>query len=130
MPENASETLADSSSSWLETLVCYIERKPLYSDTIQHSRPILPTEQTLYDSSSTDEYNGSHPLALPKLNLQYLTAGDFLSRCFTLYRLEAFYEIRKHLEDTIKRLQPRLQSGNTRFEGFSRMLYPFLSKSS
>ncbi|KAK3696453.1 hypothetical protein LTR37_017954 [Vermiconidia calcicola] len=111
----------------LETLVSSIERKPIYTDAIQHDLPILPTERILYDKNllRTDDYNGSRPLAIPKLNLQYLTIGDFFWRSFTLYRSEAFYEIRKHVEDTIKRLQPRrLQSGETKFDGFSRMAIP------
>ena len=111
---------------WIETLVFYIERKPLPTDQLRQNLPILPTEQRLYEPSLTraDEYNGSLPLAIPKLNLQYLTVGDFLRRSFVLHRSEAFYEIRKHLEDTIKRLQPRRQGTNTRFDGFSRMAIP------
>ena len=111
---------------FLETLVFYTERKPFYTDTVQLDIPIHPTERTLYDKSllRTDDYNGSRPLAIPKLNLQYLTVGDFLWRSFTLYRSEAFFEIRKHVEDTIKRLQPRPQGGTTRFDGFSRMAIP------
>ena len=109
---------------WIETLVFSIERKPLYYEQMQHDFPILPTEQRLYQPSllRPEEYNGSRPLAIPKLNLQYLTVGDFLWRSFVLYRSEAFYEIRKHLEDTIKRLQPRRQGTTTRFDGFSRMV--------
>jgi intron-binding protein aquarius len=109
---------------WMETLVFYIERKPLYYEQMHQDFPILPTEQRLYQQSllRPEEYNGSRPLAIPKLNLQYLTVGDFLWRSFVLYRSEAFYEIRKHLEDTIKRLQPRRQGTTTRFDGFSRMV--------
>ncbi|KAK1824579.1 hypothetical protein LTR12_000904 [Friedmanniomyces endolithicus] len=108
-----------------EVLASNIEQKPLYSEVIQ-STPLLPTEHLLFEQSvlSIEEYNGTHPLAVPKLNLQYLTLGDFLWRSFTLYRSEAFYEIRKHLEDTIKRLQPRLGGGITRFDGFSKMAIP------
>lgn len=111
---------------WTETLVFYIEHKPSYSDQMRQSLPILPTEQRLYEQSLTraDKYNGSRPLAIPKLNLQYLTVGDFLWRSFVLYRGEAFYEIRKHLEDTIKRLQPKRQGTTTRFDGFSKMAIP------
>jgi intron-binding protein aquarius len=39
-------------------------------------------------------YNGKQVLALPKLNLQFLTAHDYLLRNFTLFRLESAYEIR------------------------------------
>jgi len=110
----------------VEILASHIERKPFYADIIQHERPILPNEKAIYDKSllRADEYNGSRPLALPKLNLQYLSVGDHLWRSFTLYRNEAFFEIRKHVEDTIKRLQARTQGGDTRFDGFSKMAIP------
>ncbi len=91
---------------------------------------ILPTETSLYDSSllRNDAYDGSRPLALPKLNLQYLSIGDFLWRSFILHRCEQFYEIRKHLEDVIKRLQPHSEhpSGEVAFGGFSRMALPIV----
>ncbi|KAK0849533.1 hypothetical protein LTR03_005170 [Friedmanniomyces endolithicus] len=108
-----------------EVLASNIEQRPLYSEVIQSS-PLLPTEHSLFGQSNLriEEYNGAHPLAVPKLNLQYLTLGDFLWRSFTLYRSVAFYEIRKHLEDTIKRLQPRIGGGITRFDGFSKMAIP------
>ncbi|KAK1092380.1 hypothetical protein LTR48_004452 [Friedmanniomyces endolithicus] len=102
-----------------EVLASNIEQKPLYSEIIQ-ATPLLPTEHILYEQSNLriEEYNGAHPLAVPKLNLQYLTLGDFLWRSFTLYRSESFYE------DTIKRLQPRVGGGITRFDGFSKMAIP------
>ena len=34
-------------------------------------------------------YNGDTVLALPKLNLQFLTFHDYLLRCFNLFRLES-----------------------------------------
>lgn len=108
-----------------EVLASHIESNPFYSETIRETA-LLPTEQSLYELSAlrTDSYDGSRPLAIPKINLQYLTLGDFLHRSFTLYRSEAFYEVRKHLEDTLKRLQPRSQSGTVRWDGFSRMAIP------
>lgn len=42
----------------------------------------------------SDHYNNESPLALPKLNLQFLTAHDYLLRNFHLFRLEAAYEVR------------------------------------
>ena len=110
----------------LEIIVSFVEHRSYFADAIQDETPILPTEHTLYDASTlrTDGFNGSRPLAIPKVNLQYLTLGDFLWRSFMLYRSEAFFEIRKHLEDTIKRLQPRRQASGTRFDGFSRMAIP------
>ena len=73
-----------------------------------------------------ESYNGSHSLAIPKLNLQYLTVGDFLWRSFILYRCEAFFEIRKHLEEAIKRIEPRSRptTNAIQFDGFSRMALP------
>ena len=91
-----------------ECILFDYERKPTFQEVIKEM-PILPTEQTLYEQSfiRNETYDGSHPLALPKLNLQYLTVGDFLWRSFILCRCEAFYEIRTALEDTVKRLQLR-----------------------
>nr|OQO25801.1 hypothetical protein B0A51_06213 [Rachicladosporium sp. CCFEE 5018] len=110
----------------LEVVVTALEAKPYYIDAVR-DMTTMPTERVLYDKAllRTDDFDGTMPLAIPKLNLQYLTAGDFLWRSFILYRAEAFYEIRKHLEDTVKRLQPRRQaSGITTFDGFSSMAIP------
>ncbi|OJD28490.1 hypothetical protein ACJ73_00089 [Blastomyces percursus] len=89
---------------------------------------IMPTESHLYDPAliRNESYDGSRPLAIPKLNLQYLSLGDFLWRSLLLYRSESFFEIRKDLETVIKRLQPRFQrnTGTVSFEGFSRMAIP------
>ncbi|KAL9004612.1 MAG: hypothetical protein Q9188_002579 [Gyalolechia gomerana] len=89
---------------------------------------ILPTEAALYEPSllRNEHYNGSRSLAIPKLNLQYLSAGDFLWRSFVLYRCESFFELRKEVEETIKRLQPQEMqlSNKVRFDGFSRMAIP------
>lgn len=109
----------------VETLVAVVESKPYYTERMRKLQ-ILPTEHTLYSNARlpSDEHVVNQPLAIPKLNLQYLTIGDFLWRSFTLYRYEAFYSLRKHLEDTIKRLQPRRGGGIVRFDGFSRMAIP------
>ncbi len=48
---------------------------------------------------------GETCLALPKLNLQFLTAHDYLLRNFDLFRLEATYEIREDLADVLSRVQ-------------------------
>lgn len=47
---------------------------------------------------------GETCLALPKLNLQFLTAHDYLLRNFNLFRLEATYEIREDLGDVLSRV--------------------------
>jgi intron-binding protein aquarius len=111
----------------LDILILNHERRKSYQETIQ-DLPILPTDTDLYDPSlmRNESYNGSRSLAIPKLNLQYLITGDFLWRSYVLFRSEAFFEIRKDLEDTIKRMQPRLTKGsnNVLFSGFSRMALP------
>lgn len=109
-----------------EVLVAGHEKRKTFQETAR-DLSILPTEVTLFESVllRNDNYNGSQPLAIPKLNLQYLTVGDFLWRSFILHRCEAFYEIRTHVEDTIKRLRPKLaRDGNTLFDGFSKMALP------
>jgi intron-binding protein aquarius len=109
-----------------EVLLSEHEKRKTFQETAR-DLSILPTELTLFEPTllRNDNYNGSQPLALPKLNLQYLTVGDFLWRSFILHRCESFYAIRKDVEDTIKRLRPMAgRSGQTNFEGFSKMALP------
>ncbi|KAI6714255.1 intron-binding protein aquarius [Diplocarpon mali] len=109
-----------------EVLLSEHEKRKTFQETAL-DLSILPTEATLFESAllRNDDYNGSQPLAIPKLNLQYLTVGDFLWRSFVLHRSESFYEIRKHLEEVITRLRPVTnRNGQTNFEGFSRMALP------
>lgn len=106
-----------------EVLLAQFEKRKTFQETARELS-ILPTERTLFEPTllRNETYNGSQPLALPKLNLQYLTVGDFLWRSFILHRCESFFEIRKDIEDTLKRIRPKVgRDGETRFEGFSRM---------
>lgn len=132
-------SLLDMRSSYPESLKLLVDRKLLtelvlsrfewrktFRDLAQ-SMTVMPTEQTLFDSGfrRADEYDGSRPLALPKLNLQYLSAGDFLWRALVLYRCEAFYGIRKDIETALRRLSAESrQPGETHFAGFSKMAVP------
>ena len=74
----------------------------------------------------TEQYSGSTSLALPKLNLQFLTLHDYLLRNFTLYRLESTYEIRQDLTKAVRLLQPRTASDTkkTLFTGWARYAVP------
>ncbi|GJD07215.1 Intron-binding protein aquarius [Galdieria sulphuraria] len=87
-----------------------------------------PTEKDIWDdtlSSLEEELYLDEPLALPKLNLQYLSMGDFVLRHFTLFRMEAAYSIRQEMEDALERLNPCLgDMGRTQFRGWSRMMIP------
>lgn len=120
-----SSFLVQDRTFFIEILISVYERRTTFQDSVREM-PVLPTERILYESTflRNESYNGSRPLAIPKLNLQYLTMGDFLWRSFILYRCESFYEIRKDMEDVIKRLQPRVVGTSTRFNGFSRMALP------
>ena len=112
---------------YIETLLSAFERQPDFQETIAQTSA-LPTEESLYEPAilRTETYDGSAPLAIPKLNLQYLSLGDFLWRSFVLHRSEAFFEIRKDIEKVVKRMKPRLgkEQNLTLFDGFSKMALP------
>lgn len=88
---------------------------------------IYPNDKSLFDPRII-EYealttDGSTPLPLPKLNLQYLTIPDFLYRSFLLSRYESLYQVRSDIEDVLRRMKPEIQypQGNTVFKGYSKM---------
>ncbi|KAF3934389.1 hypothetical protein ABW20_dc0104584 [Dactylellina cionopaga] len=97
-------------------------QRPSVVQTIKKSS-LLPTEDSLFDESllPNSNYNGAYPLPIPKLNLQYLSMTDFLWRMFFLYRAEAFFEIRRDLQDTLRKIKPKLHHGNVTFAGKSKM---------
>ncbi|KAI1823082.1 hypothetical protein F4861DRAFT_352363 [Xylaria intraflava] len=110
----------------MEILLSTFEKRKTFQETARNLS-ILPTEESLFDQSllRTDSYDGSRPLALPKLKLQYLSVGDFLWRALVLYRCESFYGIRKDISDVLRRLKPEVRrSGETGFAGSSRMALP------
>jgi len=99
----------------MEVLVSAHERRKTFQEAVS-DLSTQPTEIELYDASlaRNETYNGARSLAIPKLNLQYLSVGDFLWRSFILYRCEQFFEVQKFLEEIIKRLQPTLLSWKLR----------------
>ncbi|KAI1769078.1 P-loop containing nucleoside triphosphate hydrolase protein [Hypoxylon sp. FL1150] len=110
----------------IEALLSTYEKRKTFQEVVR-DMSILPTEDNLFDQGllRTDNYDGSKPLALPKLRLQYLSVGDFLWRALVLYRCESFYGIRKDIGDALKRLRPESRRpGETTFAGFSRMALP------
>lgn len=58
---------------------------------ILNGMPLYPTEDIIWNEAvvPTEYYNGNKCLALPKLNLQFLTLHDYLLRNFQLFRLES-----------------------------------------
>ncbi|KXX79826.1 Intron-binding protein aquarius [Madurella mycetomatis] len=111
---------------FMEVLLSTFERRKTFQEAAR-DLSVLPTEETLFEIGlrRTDHYDGSRPLALPKLNLQYLSVGDFLWRAMVLYRCESFYAIRQDIEDALARLKPESKrAGQTTFSGFTRMALP------
>ena len=112
---------------YTELLLSSFERPKAFQDTVRNLS-IMPTEATLYEESllRNETYDGSRPLAIPKLNLQYLSVGDCLWRAYVLCRCESLFEVRKDMEETIERLLPRdgLAGRGTQFDGFSKMAIP------
>ncbi|KIH90172.1 intron-binding protein aquarius [Sporothrix brasiliensis 5110] len=110
----------------VEALLGTFEKRPTFQDEARNLS-ILPTEQTLFDTGLTrsDSYDGSRPLALPKLNLQYLSVGDFLWRSLVLYRCESFYSIRQDIEAALLRVESLPgNAGETRFTRIGKMVMP------
>jgi len=83
----------------------------------------------MWDENVVPSDNASlDSLALPKLNLQFLTLQDYLLRNFTLFRLEAAYEIRQDIEDVVRRVNARKSNtGSIEFTGWARMSLPIRS---
>ncbi|KAF9936379.1 hypothetical protein BGZ65_002487 [Modicella reniformis] len=111
----------------LELLLLQFEKHHSQIERI-NALPLYPDENALFEDAAVKEemYNADRPLALPKLNLQFLTLHDYLLRNFNLFRLESNYEIRQDVEDAVMRLGPR--SGPTEestvFSGWSRVAAP------
>ncbi|KAJ7344898.1 hypothetical protein JRQ81_000848 [Phrynocephalus forsythii] len=92
--------------------------------------PLYPTEKIIWDENivPTEYYSGEGCLALPKLNLQFLTLHDYLLRNFNLFRLESTYEIRQDIEDSVSRMKPwQSEYGGVVFGGWARMAQPIVS---
>lgn len=111
-----------------EILVSRLERPVMQQDDIQ-KLPLMPTEELIWDPNLVPEehYSGDYSLALPKLNLQFLTIHDYLLRNFNLFRLESTYEIRGDLQDAVPRMKPSVDhDGVTQFHGRARMMMPLM----
>ncbi|GAB5588385.1 hypothetical protein Unana1_03285 [Umbelopsis nana] len=118
------ETGVEKRDILLESLITKFEKRESQIDKM-NSTPLYPNEETLFSDTliNAQFYSGDVPLALPKLNLQFLTIHDYLLRNHDLFNLEASYEIRQNIEDVVKRLSPRLTypDRKTEFAGWARM---------
>jgi intron-binding protein aquarius len=89
--------------------------------------PLYPTEEIIWDENvvPNEYFAGDACLALPKLNLQFLTLHDYLYRNFNLFRLESTYEIRQDIEDAVIRMLPwQSEENEVVFGGWARMALP------
>nr|XP_018901599.1 PREDICTED: intron-binding protein aquarius [Bemisia tabaci] len=112
----------------LELLISRHERRVSQLEDL-NSMPLYPTEEITWNESvvPTEYFSGEGCLALPKLNLQFLTLHDYLLRNFNLFRLESTYEIRQDVEDAVTKLSPwKAEDGSTFFGGWARMAQPIV----
>ena len=109
-----------------ELLISRHERRASQLEEL-NEMPLYPTEEIIWNESivPTEYFSGEGCLALPKLNLQFLTLHDYLLRNFNLFRLESTYEIRQDIEDAVSRLSPwRAEDSGVYFGGWARMAQP------
>lgn len=99
-------------------LTCVVLHHHTYSATeatTLSSIPLYPDESLLWNPHLVPPgnvgRNTSPILALPKLNVSFLTSADYLLRSFKLLRLESAYGIRSDLVDVIKRMRPTVKRG-------------------
>ncbi|XP_037719789.1 RNA helicase aquarius isoform X2 [Drosophila subpulchrella] len=112
-----------------ELLITRHERRCSQLEAL-NEMPLYPTEQIIWDENvvPSEYYSGDSCLALPKLNLQFLTLHDYLLRNFNLFRLESTYEIRQDIEDAVSRMLPwQSEDGDVVFGGWARMALPIAS---
>ncbi|CAN0863506.1 RNA helicase aquarius [Linum grandiflorum] len=110
----------------IEVMVSFFEKQQSQKESI-NALPLYPNEQIMWDESVVPSinYSGEGCLALPKLNLQFLTLHDYLLRNFNLFRLESTYEIREDIQEAVPHLLPYINNeGDTAFRGWSRMAVP------
>lgn len=129
VPEESSADGADpfNKDLMIELLVHRHQRRLSQLEAV-NEMPLYPTEEIIWDENvvPVEYFSGEGCLALPKLNLQFLTLHDYLLRNFHLFRLESTYEIRQDIEDTVYRMKPwRAEDGSTTlFAGWARMAQP------
>ena len=112
----------------LELLVSHHERRQSQLEAL-NNMPLYPTEEIIWDENIVpmEFFSGEGCLALPKLNLQFLTLHDYLLRNFNLFRLESTYEIRQDIEDAVYRMKAwSAEDGSCFFGGWARMAQPLV----
>ena len=116
----------------LEVLLSAHEKRRSQRQAIS-DMPVYPNEEVLWDDNlvpSGTAAGDSTAMALPKLNLQFLTLHDYLLRNFNLFRLEATYQVQEDLADVLARVAPVPHpdgGGRDVFSGWARMAVPPMS---
>ena len=130
VPEKSADNLELYTHKFLlELLISRHEKRDSQLQAL-NEMPLYPTEEIIWDENIVpgEYYTGEGLLALPKLNLQFLTLHDYLLRNFKLFQLETTYEIRGDIEDAISRLKPWTAEDNqVIFGGWARMALPLQS---
>lgn len=129
LPSRKSDEKMYDDEFLLELLTSKHERRPSQLEAL-NEMPLYPTETVIWDENivPSEYFSGEGCLALPKLNLQFLTLHDYLLRNFHLFQLESTYEIRQDIEDAVSRLKPwRTEEGGVMFGGWARMAQPIVS---
>lgn len=109
-----------------EVMLATFERRPSQREAV-NALPLYPNEDVMWDENLVPSinYTGEGCLALPKLNLQFLTLHDYLLRNFNLFRLESTYEIREDIANVLKHFSAeRDVDGGTVLKGWARMAVP------
>ncbi|KAJ9685058.1 hypothetical protein PVL29_017189 [Vitis rotundifolia] len=110
----------------IEVMVSFFEKQQSQKEAI-NALPLYPNEQIMWDESlvTSINYSGEGCLALPKLNLQFLTLHNYLLRNFNLFRLASTYEIHEDIQEAVPHLLAYINhDGETAFRGWSRMAVP------
>ncbi|KAI9551525.1 hypothetical protein GHT06_021858 [Daphnia sinensis] len=124
-PDNSDKDEKDK-QFLMELLISRHERRASQLEAL-NEMPLYPTEDIIWNENivPTEYFSGEGCLALPKLNLQFLTLHDYLLRNFNLFRLESTYEIRQDIEDSVFRMKPwKGEDGSVVFGGWARMAQP------
>ncbi|XP_043691162.1 RNA helicase aquarius isoform X2 [Telopea speciosissima] len=117
---------AERTDFLIEVMVSSFEKRQSQKEAI-NALPLYPNEQIMWNESLVPSinYSGEGCLALPKLNLQFLTLHDYLLRNFNLFRLESTYEIREDIQEAVPHLLAYINNeGESSFRGWSRMAVP------
>ena len=130
VPQKSADNLESYSYEFLMELLIFRHEKRDSQLQALNEMPLYPTEDIIWDENVVpgEYYTGEGLLALPKLNLQFLTLHDYLLRNFKLFQLETTYEIRGDIEDVVSRLKPWTAEDNqVIFGGWARMALPLQS---